>query len=74
MNGKVQLGVDYTLSGTPGQVTIPAGQASATVTLHALTDSLKEKPEKTNLTLVSGTGYKVGKNHKHARVTILNVR
>src|SRR6202043_3725299 len=34
--GKATQGADYTLSGTPGQVTIPAGQFLATVTLHAL--------------------------------------
>ena len=33
MGGKGRLGRQYALSGTPGQVTIPAGASSATVTL-----------------------------------------
>src|ERR1051326_8073214 len=33
MSGTATNGTDYTLSGTPNQVTIPAGQSSATVTL-----------------------------------------
>jgi len=35
MSGSAVLGTDYTLSGPPGQVTIPAGQTFATVILHA---------------------------------------
>jgi hypothetical protein len=35
MGGSAVLGTDYTLSGPPGQVTIPAGQTFATVILHA---------------------------------------
>jgi Protein of unknown function (DUF642) len=58
MSGKADLGVDYTLSGTPGQVVIPAGQSSATVTLHALTDNVSEKKEIVKMTLDNGTGYK----------------
>jgi len=53
MSGNAQLGTDYTLSGTPGQVTIPAGQFSARVVLHALTNVNK----KAKMTLVDGPGY-----------------
>jgi len=35
MSGSAALGTDYTLSGAPGQVTIPAGQTFAPVILHA---------------------------------------
>src|SRR6266513_6264305 len=35
MSGGAILGTDYTLGGTPGQVTIPAGQSFAKVILHA---------------------------------------
>jgi hypothetical protein len=41
--GTAQQGSDYTLAGTPGQVTIPAGQSSATVLLHSVADHVKEK-------------------------------
>lgn len=45
MSGTATLGIDYTLTGaqlqgTQGRVLIPAGQTSATVTLHALTDGV----------------------------------
>ena len=69
--GKAKNGKDYTLSGTPGQVTIPAGQSSATITLHALTDNIVETNEKATLTLLAGAGYRLGTVIK-ASVTIIN--
>jgi len=57
MSGKAILGSDYTLSGSASQVTIPAGQTSASVTLAAIVDNLKEKPETAIMTLQSGNGY-----------------
>jgi hypothetical protein len=33
MGGNAVLGTDYTLSGTPGEVTVQAGQSSGTVVL-----------------------------------------
>ena len=71
MSGTATLGSDYTLSGTPGQVTIPGGQTSASVTLNALTDNVKEKKETATMTLQSGTGYKLSKTNK-ATVSILD--
>jgi len=71
MSGKATQGSDYTLSGTPGQVTIPAGQSSAVVTLNALTDNVKEKSETATMTLQPGTGYKVSQ-HNTATVSILD--
>jgi hypothetical protein len=41
MSGTANQGTDYTLSGTPGEVTIPTSHQSATVTLHALKNSRK---------------------------------
>jgi hypothetical protein len=38
MSGSAAVGSDYTLSSAHGQVTIPAGQSSASVTLSALED------------------------------------
>ena len=53
MSGSARLGTDYTLSGIPGQVTIPAGQFSANVILHALTNANRTA----TMTLVPGPGY-----------------
>jgi hypothetical protein len=58
MSGKAMLGSDYTMSGTPGQVIILAGQSSGSVTLSALIDNQKEKAEKVTMTLEPGSGYK----------------
>ena len=66
MSGTAQVGSDYTLSGTFGQVTIPAGQTSSTVTLHAL-----QRGRKTAImTLTNGMGYTVSTVRKRATVTI----
>jgi len=63
------LGTDYTLSGSPGQVTIPAGQSSGSVTLSASSTNAKKKKTAT-VNLQSGAGYKLGKP-KNATVTIV---
>ena len=57
MSGKAILGSDYSLSGSASQVTIPAGQISANVTLTAIVDNVKEKSETAIMTLQSGNGY-----------------
>jgi hypothetical protein len=71
MRGTALQGSDYTLSGTAGQVTIPAGQSSATVLLHAVADHVKETNETATMVLTSGTGYKIPKRAK-ATLTIVN--
>jgi hypothetical protein len=53
MSGSASLGSDYTLSGTPGQVTIPAGQSSARVILRAR----KKVNKAATMTLTNGPGY-----------------
>ena len=53
MSGSAILGTDYTLSGVPGQVTIPAGQSSARVILHAL----RKVKKAATMTLTQGQGY-----------------
>jgi len=70
MSGSAKLGSDYTLSGTPGQVTISSGQSSATVTLHSMTSTSQKKNKTANMTLQSGSGYKIAKPKK-ATVTIV---
>jgi hypothetical protein len=63
------------LSGTPGQITIAAGETSGSITLHANVTGgsggrkQKSKNKTASLILHSGTGYKVGKPKK-ATVTI----
>jgi hypothetical protein len=68
MSGSAQLGSDYSLSGTPGQVIIPSGQSSASVTLHSTSSSQKTKKTAT-MVLQSGADYKVA-TPKNATVTI----
>ena len=53
MSGSAILGTDYTLSGTPGQVTILAGDFSANVILHAVRNVNKGA----TMTLIPGVGY-----------------
>lgn len=60
MSGSAENGVDYTA--LPGIVTIPAGEASATVVIQALADTANEYGEPVILTLVADPGgaYVVG--------------
>ena len=55
MGGNAILGQHYSLSGTPGQVTIQAGASSASVTLTVLSVGYTGRTATMNLT--SGTGY-----------------
>jgi hypothetical protein len=70
--GTALNGIDYTLDGTPGQVTIVVGQSSATVTLHAIADHVNERNETAVMALVSGSGYKLPKRGAKATLTIIN--
>lgn len=55
ISGAATLGTNYSLSGTPGQFTIPAGASSATVTLSIITIGRTGKTA--TMTLQSGSGY-----------------
>jgi hypothetical protein len=57
MSGKATQGSDYTMSGTSGQIVIPAGSNSGSVTLTAIVDNVKEKKETAIMTLQPGSGY-----------------
>jgi hypothetical protein len=72
MSGSATFGSDYTLSGTFGQVTIPAGKTSATITFRALVDHLKEGNETATMTLINGECYTLPTkaNLRSATVTI----
>jgi hypothetical protein len=72
MSGTATFGSDYTLSGVYGQVTIPAGKTSATITFRALVDHLKEPNETATMTLTNGACYTLPSNAslRSATVTI----
>jgi hypothetical protein len=56
----VSCSYDSQLSAFRGQVTIPANEASATVTITPQNDSFLEGTEKVTMTLLAGAGYSVG--------------
>ncbi len=75
MSGKATKGSDYTLSGSPGQITIPGGQSSGRVMLTAIQDKTKEKAETAIMTLQAGSGYNLkmtgtGKKAKPPSATV----
>ena len=55
ISGDATLGQDYTLTGTPGTVVIPAGKTSAMIGFTAVRDSGIEKQEVAVLTLTDAT-------------------
>ena len=59
-SGTAAFPADYSLSSGSAVVTIPAGQAAATVTLSPVTDLLVEGTENATLTLAPGFGYALG--------------
>ncbi len=58
LSGSAQNGVDY--AHVPATVTIPAGQATATVTIQPFADSSTEPAEVVELVVQPGSGYRVG--------------
>jgi hypothetical protein len=73
MRGRAMLGSDYTLSGTPGEATIPAGQSSATIILNALTDNIREKREPAIMALSPGSGYQLPRRNKRAKKATIRI-
>jgi hypothetical protein len=70
--GNATLGTDYTLSGTPGMVVIPADGTSASITLHAIPDNVKEaNGEAAKIFVEPGTGYEVPNQLDAMRVSLL---
>ena len=72
MQGNAILGTHYTLSGTPAQITIPAGRSSGAVTLTALRTKLNQGSQTATMVIAAGTGYKLSPNYK-SYVTITNI-
>ena len=68
MGGNAKLGINYTLSDTSGQITIPAGASTATVTLNALQNNVT-RTKTALMQLNSGPGYQLSSSNK-ATVTI----
>ncbi|MEY2545364.1 MAG: hypothetical protein QOG48_481, partial [Verrucomicrobiota bacterium] len=76
MSGTASLGEDYTLgNGLPsnGQVVIPGGSDSASITVTTIADHISEKKETVTMTLVTGSGYTFAAKKKTAKLTIINV-
>jgi hypothetical protein len=72
VGGNAVLNTDFTLSGTPGMVTIPADTTSASITLHAIPDNVKEGGgEVAKVFIAPGTGYEVPTQQDAMRVSIL---
>ena len=72
MSGSAGMGAQYTLSGTPGQAVIAAGDSSASLTLNSIPNSISRGRLKAKLTLISGPSYRVSRP-KAAVVTITKV-
>lgn len=71
LTGVAASGTDYTAVGTT--VTIPAGQASVTVAVNPLNDSVDEPDETVVLTVLANIAYNVAATPNHsATVTILD--
>jgi hypothetical protein len=69
-SGTAIFGVDYSLSGIFGQITIPAGQTSATVTITALANKARRTNRTATLTIINGPGYFATLQFNKATVTI----
>ena len=70
MNGTAIFGVDYSLSGIFGKITIPAGKTSATVTITALKNLARKTNRTAPMTIVNGPGYFTTTGFNTATVTI----
>jgi hypothetical protein len=76
LTGSAAPGADYTLEGTftrSGQIFVPAGQSTVTVTLHTFFDDDPFASEFAVFSLVHGRHYSVGFPSR-ARVDIENVK
>jgi D-alanyl-D-alanine carboxypeptidase (penicillin-binding protein 5/6) len=71
MGGQAMLGTDYSLSGTQGEVDIPAGASSAQVVLHAFNGPASKRGQKATMKLGSSTTYRLS-TVKKAPVTIVS--
>ncbi len=70
IGGTAHAGMDYVAFQKGNSVTIPAGQASATVTVQPLSDVKAEVPETVILAVTPKTAYSADPATPHATVTI----
>lgn len=70
LGGTATEGIDYTLSGATGQVIIPAGSWSTTVTLNTLSVPFSSSKKPVTLTILPSINYTV--SPRPATVTIVN--
>jgi hypothetical protein len=71
MTGRAINGTQYVLSAN-GQVTLPAGSTSVTVTLTSIPNSIRKGKKTAKMILLPGAGYQISRA-RAAVVTILNV-
>ncbi len=68
MRGRALLGSDYTLSGTPGEAIIPAGQSSVSIILNALSDNFHEVTKAAIMVVDPGADYQLPRRrHKRGK-------
>jgi hypothetical protein len=72
LTGSAILNTHYTVCGTPGAITIPAGASSATIRISALANDLNLGAEMATITLLKSSAYKLPKRAT-ATVNITNV-
>ena len=70
LSGNAIQGTDYTINGTPGEIVIPAGETTGSVTLHVLGNSSRNKKRKATMTLQPGTGYHLAAKKKFRKATV----
>ena len=64
MAGSAEFGTDYTLSGSFGQIDIPAGASSANVILHAVAGEPRKRPKRATMKLSVDPSYRLSKKKK----------
>jgi hypothetical protein len=60
-SGTAVIGTDYTLDGGAGQITIPPGETTVNIAVHALTGQTFKRARTAKLQLGSGFNYNVPK-------------
>ena len=73
LTGSAILNTHYTVCGTPGAITIPAGASSATIRISALANDLNLGAETATITLLRSSAYKLPKRGATATINITNV-
>jgi hypothetical protein len=67
MSGNAIVNSDYTLTGTPNQITLLPNQMSSSITLAAVTTKTKGR-EKATMTIDPGSGYALPTSGKKKKI------